>query len=47
MSDLPEFIIDREFKAPRDIVWKAWTDPALLSQWYGPAQWKPSFTSLT
>lgn len=36
MSDLPEFIIDREFQAPRDVVWKAWTDPALLSEWYGP-----------
>jgi len=36
MSDLPEFIIDREFNAPRNLVWKAWTDPALLSEWYGP-----------
>ena len=36
MSDLPEYILDREFDAPRDMVWRAWTDPALLSRWYGP-----------
>jgi uncharacterized protein YndB with AHSA1/START domain len=31
-----EFIITRTFDAPRDIVWKAWTDPKLFSQWFGP-----------
>ncbi len=36
MSDSPEFWIDREFDAPRDMVWRAWTDPDLLSRWYGP-----------
>lgn len=36
MSDLPIFVLDREFKAPRDLVWKAWTDPAFLQHWYGP-----------
>ena len=36
MSDLPEFVLDREFDAPRDLVWRAWTDPQLLAQWYGP-----------
>ncbi len=36
MSDLPEYILDREFDAPRDMVWRAWTDPELLSRWYGP-----------
>ncbi len=36
MSDLPEFVLDREFDAPRDLVWKAWTDPELLQRWYGP-----------
>src|SRR6202044_2703888 len=30
------FIIERVFDAPRDIVWKAWTDPALLAKWFGP-----------
>lgn len=36
MSDLPEYVLDREFDAPRDLVWKAWTDPELVSRWYGP-----------
>ncbi len=36
MSDLPEFVLDREFDAPRDLVWRAWTDPVLLQSWYGP-----------
>lgn len=36
MSELPEYIIDREFDAPREMVWRAWTDPELLARWYGP-----------
>ncbi len=36
MSDLPEYVLDREFDAPRELVWRAWTDPDLLHQWYGP-----------
>ncbi len=29
-------IIDRIFKASPEKVFKAWTDPAILVQWYGP-----------
>lgn len=36
MSDLPEYIHDRTFDAPRTLVWRAWTDPELLAHWYGP-----------
>ena len=36
MSDLPEYVLERTFKAPRDLVWKAWTDPEILNRWYGP-----------
>ena len=36
MTDLPEFILDREFDAPRELVWRAWTDPEFLHRWYGP-----------
>ena len=35
-SDQPEFLITRMFDAPREMVWQAWTDPALLAQWFGP-----------
>ncbi len=31
-----EMLITREFDAPRELVFKACTDPALLSQWWGP-----------
>ena len=36
MSELPEFVMDREFAAPRALVWRVWTDPTLLNRWYGP-----------
>lgn len=28
--------ITRSFAAPIDLVWKFWTDPDLLAQWFGP-----------
>jgi uncharacterized protein YndB with AHSA1/START domain len=31
-----ELVIERVFDAPRELVWKAWTDPDLLMQWWGP-----------
>jgi len=36
MSDLPIYVLERVFDAPRELVWKAWTDPKLLPRWYGP-----------
>ncbi len=30
-----EVTIKRTFDAPRELVFKAWTDPKLLSQWWG------------
>ena len=30
------FILTRTFNAPRDLVWKAWTDEAHLAKWFGP-----------
>lgn len=31
-----EFAITRTFNAPRDLVWKAWSEPERLAQWWGP-----------
>ena len=31
-----EFFISRTFDAPRDLVWKAWTEKERLAQWWGP-----------
>ncbi|HKB47471.1 MAG TPA: SRPBCC family protein [Ktedonobacterales bacterium] len=33
---LPQIVITREFAAPRELVYRAHTDPALLVQWLGP-----------
>jgi uncharacterized protein YndB with AHSA1/START domain len=31
-----EFVITRIFDAPRELVWKSWTDPKKVAQWWGP-----------
>ena len=31
-----DLVITRIFDAPRSLVWKAWTDPAHIVQWWGP-----------
>ena len=31
-----EFVITRDFDAPRDLVWKAWTERERLMRWWGP-----------
>jgi uncharacterized protein YndB with AHSA1/START domain len=31
-----EFTIVRAFDAPRETVWRAWTEPEQLAQWFGP-----------
>jgi len=31
-----ELIITRIFDAPRELVWKAWTDPERVKRWWGP-----------
>src|SRR5262249_62257970 len=34
-----DLILTRIIGAPRDKVFKAWTDPALLKQWFAPLPW--------
>lgn len=31
-----ELVLTRIFNAPREIVWKAWTEQERLAQWWGP-----------
>jgi uncharacterized protein YndB with AHSA1/START domain len=31
-----QFVITRTYDAPRDLVWKAWTEADRLAQWWGP-----------
>ncbi|HEX4154197.1 MAG TPA: SRPBCC family protein [Acidobacteriaceae bacterium] len=35
-----ELKITRVFDAPRELVWKAWTDPEMMKQWKGPRGFK-------
>ncbi|MBK9343198.1 MAG: SRPBCC domain-containing protein [Dehalococcoidia bacterium] len=34
-----ELLIEREFAAPRELVFKAWTERDRLMQWWGPPTW--------
>ena len=34
--DKAVFVITRQFKRPRATVWKAWSEPEQLKQWWGP-----------
>ncbi|ODR96669.1 polyketide cyclase [Methyloceanibacter superfactus] len=35
-----KFVISRTFNAPLDRVWKAWTEPEQMAQWWGPKGFK-------
>jgi uncharacterized protein YndB with AHSA1/START domain len=35
-DDIKELTITRTFDAPRELVFKAWTDPEMLAKWWGP-----------
>lgn len=41
-----EFIITRRLKAPRALVWRTFTDPYLLAQWWGPELFTSDITKL-
>ncbi len=36
MENRRELKMTRTVKAPIDLVWKAWTEPELIAQWWGP-----------
>lgn len=38
--------LTRVFDAPRDLVWKAWTDPKMMAQWFGPRGFTSSVPQL-
>src|SRR6266545_2230370 len=35
-----DFVISRVFDAPRDLVWKAFTEPERMQEWWGPKGFK-------
>ena len=36
VSEIERMVVTRIFDAPRELVWKAWTDPKYVMQWWGP-----------
>ena len=36
MAQEYDLVLERTLDAPCDLVWKAWTDPNLLKQWFAP-----------
>src|SRR6267142_5439400 len=41
-----ELFITRVFDAPRELVWKVFTDPKLVAQWFGPRKYKTTVAKL-
>lgn len=41
-----DIIITRVFDAPRELVWKAWTDPDSLKKWWGPKDFTAPHVSI-
>jgi len=39
--------ITRSFDAPRELVWKFWTEPEHLAQWFGPADYSTPLETIT
>jgi uncharacterized protein YndB with AHSA1/START domain len=35
-NDSEDIVITRIFDAPREVVWKAWTEPERVKKWWGP-----------
>lgn len=35
-SDPPAMVVTHEFAAPRELVWRVWTEPEHLRRWWGP-----------
>lgn len=42
-----EMIITRDISAPRDLVWRAWTEPEHLIQWWGPDGFTNTFHEIS
>ncbi|AVR45490.1 ATPase [Christiangramia fulva] len=39
-------IVEKEFAAPVDVVWSAWTLPETLDKWWAPKPWKAKTKSM-
>jgi uncharacterized protein YndB with AHSA1/START domain len=46
MTGTLDLVLERTLNAPRELVWKAWTDPKLLKQWFAPRPYEISEVEL-
>jgi uncharacterized protein YndB with AHSA1/START domain len=42
----PELVIERIFDAPRELVFKAWSEPRYVSRWWGPKNFTAPFCTI-
>lgn len=41
-----EVVVTRTFNAPRELVWKAWTEPEHFMEWWGPKDYTCPFCEI-
>ena len=46
VSETERMVVTRVFDAPRELVWKAWTDPKYVMQWWGPKGFTAPFCQI-
>ncbi|MEP7215211.1 MAG: SRPBCC domain-containing protein, partial [Anaerolineaceae bacterium] len=39
-------LVERTFAAPRELVFKAWTDPEAIKRWWGPRPFPTTYCTL-
>jgi uncharacterized protein YndB with AHSA1/START domain len=45
-NEMERMVVTRVFDAPRELVWKAWTDPKYVMQWWGPKGFTSPFCEM-
>ncbi len=46
VNETERMVVTRVFDAPRELVWKAWTDPKYVKQWWGPKGFTAPFCEM-
>jgi hypothetical protein len=46
VNETERMVVTRVFDAPRELVWKAWTDPKYAMQWWGPKGFTAPFCEM-
>ncbi|MFI5092595.1 MAG: SRPBCC domain-containing protein [Candidatus Acidiferrum sp.] len=46
VKETERMVVTRVFDAPRALVWKAWTDPKYVMQWWGPKGFTSPFCEM-